>query len=284
MKKLCVMFLCLAITSYVYAYETIPYMFNNLIPYGISPDEVNEILIASNFITTGVEPESGTFYISQYPDPDLVWYYPLGMKWANLKFTTERIENLFKRDLSILYFSYQNDDEFKMMTIDSEVLGEAASDTGAESKWVYKFFFHNDELFAVSSVYKGDAAIEQYKERNPNNKYANPGYIMSTGLFERTLNGFKNKYGGFYNSKRVTLDPFATMNYGNYANASVNTSLSLYYLSYNNKNANFTVSYIDNYRITPIFLRFQNKKYESYFDIADVPAGIPVENGINKKQ
>ena len=49
MKKLLVMFLLVAMSISVHAYQTVPFMFNDLVPYGITPDEVNEILVASNF-------------------------------------------------------------------------------------------------------------------------------------------------------------------------------------------------------------------------------------------
>ena len=42
MKKLLVMFLFVAVSISAFAYETVPYMFHNMVPYGITPDEVNE--------------------------------------------------------------------------------------------------------------------------------------------------------------------------------------------------------------------------------------------------
>ena len=60
--------------------------------------------------------------------------------------------------------------------------------------------------------------VEEYKNRNPQNQYAHPGYIMSSGLFQRTLEGFQSKFGGFHNKRIITLDNFASMNYGNYGN------------------------------------------------------------------
>ena len=109
MKKLLMLFLLTAIS--VYGYEAIPYMFNNLIPYGISPDEVNQILIESNFASSEGEVVSGSFYVSTSPDPDLVWYNPQTVKWVNIKFTTNEVSDLFKRDSNLLYFSYQTEDE-----------------------------------------------------------------------------------------------------------------------------------------------------------------------------
>lgn len=272
MKKLLIVFLIAAVS--VYGYETIPYMFNDLVPYGISPDEVNQILVDSNFAAIEAEVISGSFYISQNPDPDLVWFNPQTLKWVNIKFTTNDISELFKRDSNLLYFSYQTEEEFKCMTIDAESIGDNVNPVGQDTKWAYKFFFHNDKLFAVSSRYQGDYGVEEYKNRNPQNQYAHPGYIMSSGLFQRTLDGFQLKYGGFHNKRTVTIDNFASMSYGNYGNKKANTSLSIYYASYNGRRINFLASYVDNFRILPLYYRFQNKTYENYFDVADIPVGI----------
>lgn len=282
MKKLLIIFLLTAIS--IYGYETVPYMFNGLVPYGISPDEVNQLLVESNFIVSEVEVFEGTFYVSQKPDPDLVWYNPQTLRWINIKFTTNDVSELFKRDSNLLYFSFQNTNEFKCMTITAEDIGENVSPVGQETKWAYKFFFHNDQLFAVSSRYQGDYILEEYKNRNPQNEYAHPGYIMSSGLFQRTIDGFRLKYGGFHNSRVVTLDDFATMNYGNYGNRAANTSLSIYYAGYNGRKINFLASYIDNFRIAPLYYRFQNKTYENYFDVADVPFGINSEFLIQRQE
>lgn len=282
MKKLLIVFLIAAVS--VYGYETIPYMFNNLVPYGISPDEVNQILVDSNFAAVEAEVLSGSFYISQCPDPDLVWFNPQTLKWVNIKFTTNDISELFKRDSNLLYFSYQTEEEFKCMTIDAETIGDDASPVGQDTKWAYKFFFHNDKLFAVSSRYQGDYGIEEYKNRNPQNQYAHPGYIMSSGLFQRTLDGFQLKYGGFHNKRVITLDNFASMSYGNYGNKAANTSLSIYYASYNGRKINFLASYIDNYRIIPLYYRFQNKTYENYFDVADIPVGIQPQKQVDEEE
>lgn len=277
MKKLLAISLFISMSIALHAYETIPYMFNDVVPYGVSPDEVNQILMSNSFITTEGQAVSGTFYISSYPDPDLAWYNPQTLKWVNIKFTTNDMADLFKRDLSLLYFNYTLDDEFKCMTITAENLSDDSTLAGKNTKWVYKFFFHNDKLFAVSSRYQGDGALEQYKQRNPDNEYANPGYVMSSGLFNRTLDGFKTKYGGFNNSLVKTLDDFASMYYGNYINKQADTSLSVFYAKYAMKNINFVASYVDNYRMRPIYYRFQNKIYEDVNDIADVPVGIPPE-------
>lgn len=275
MKKLLIMFLFAAVT--VYGYETVPYMFNGLVPYGISPDEANKILVESNFVSSEVEVVSGTFYVTPYPDPDFVWYNPQMAKWINIKFTSNDVSDLFKRDANLLYFSYQTEGEFKCMTVDAENIGSEASPVGQDTKWAYKFFFHNDKLFAISSRYQGDYGVEEYKNKNPQNQYAHPGYVMSSGLFQRTLEGFQLKYGGFHNKRTIMLDNFASMIYGNYANKSANTSLSVYYASYNGRRINFVASYVDNFRITPLFYRFQNKVYENYFDVADVPFGLQSE-------
>ncbi|WP_157150927.1 hypothetical protein [Brachyspira sp. SAP_772] len=277
MKKLLAISLFISMSIALHAYETIPYMFNNTVPYGISPDEVNEILMSNSFITTEGQAVSGTFYISSYPDPDLAWYNPQTLKWVNIKFTTNDISDLFKRDLSLLYFNYTLEGEYKCMTITAENLSEDSTLAGKNTKWVYKFFFHNNQLFAVSSRYQGDGALEQYKQRNPDNEYANPGYVMSSGLFNRTLDGFKLKYGGFNNSFVRTLDDFTSMYYGNYINGQADTSLSIFYAQYAMRNINFVASYVDNYRMRPIYYRFQNKVYEDVNDITDVPAGIPPE-------
>ena len=277
MKKLLVMFLLVAISICALAYETIPYMFNNMVPYGITPDEVNDILIASNFSSSAAEPISGTFYVSSYPDPDIVWYNPSTMDWLNIKFTTNDVSEIFKRDENVLYFNYILTNEFKCMTVRAENINEDATLAGKQTKWVYKFFFHRDILFAVSARYEGDYSVEEYKARNPNKEYAHPGFVMSRGLFDRTLGGFHTKYGGFHNSRSVTLDNFVSMSYGNYANKVANISLSVYYASYANKYINFLASYVDNYRMQPIANRFQKLYYENYFDFADVPVGIPPE-------
>ncbi|TXJ40135.1 hypothetical protein [Brachyspira pilosicoli] len=277
MKKLLAISLFISMSIALHAYETIPYMFNNSVPYGVSPDEVNQILMSNNFITAEGQAVSGTFYISSYPDPDLAWYNPQTLKWVNIKFTTNDMSDLFKRDLNLLYFNYKLDGEFKCMTITSENLSEDSTLAGKNTKWVYKFFFHNDELFAVSSRYQGDGALEQYKQRNPDNEYANPGYVMSSALFNRTLDGFKLKYGGFNNSLVRTLDDFTSMYYGNYINRQADTSLSVFYAKYAMRNINFVASYVDNYRMRPIYYRFQNKVYEDINDITDVPVGIPLE-------
>ena len=281
MKKLLITFLLAAVS--VYGYETIPYMFNDLVPYGASPDEVNQILVDANFAAVEVEVLSGSFYVSPYPDPDLVWYNPQMLRWVNMKFTTNDISELFKRDSNLLYFSYQTEDEFKCMTVDAETVGDNVNPVGQETKWAYKFFFHNDKLFAVSSRYQGDYIVEEYKNRNPQNQYAHPGYVMSSGLFQRTLDGFQLKYGGFHNKRTITVDDFASMVYGNYVNKMANTSLSVYYASYNGRKINFLASYVDNFRIAPIYYRFQNKAYESYFDVADTPVGIYSEEGMLQK-
>lgn len=281
MKKLLITFLLAAVS--VYGYETIPYMFNDLVPYGASPDEVNQILVDANFAATELEVLSGSFYVSPYPDPDLVWYNPQMLRWVNMKFTTNDISELFKRDSNLLYFSYQTEDEFKCMTVDAETVGDNVNPVGQDTKWAYKFFFHNDKLFAASSRYQGDYKVEEYKNRNPQNQYAHPGHIMSSGLFQRTLDGFQLKYGGFHNKRTITVDDFASMVYGNYVNKMANTSLSVYYASYNGRKINFLASYVDNFRIAPIYYRFQNKAYESYFDVADTPVGIYSEEGMLQK-
>ena len=277
MKKLLVMFLFVAVSISAFAYETVPYMFHNMVPYGITPDEVNEILMASNFSSAAAEPISGTFYVSKYPDPDLVWYNPRTMNWINVKFTTNDVSELFTRDSSILYFNYVVTNEFKCMVVRADNINDDATLAGKQTKWAYKFFFHEDKLFAVSAVYEGDYTLEQYKSRNEGKEYAHPGYVMSRGLFSRTLGGFHTKYGGFHNSRYSTFDDFTSMRYGNYMNQSANTSLAVYYATYGGKNINFVASYVDNFRMQPIANRFQKSYYENYFDFADVPVGIPPE-------
>ena len=277
MKKLLVMFLFVAVSISAFAYETVPYMFHNMVPYGITPDEVNEILMASNFSSAAAEPISGTFYVSKYPDPDLVWYNPHTMNWINVKFTTNDVSELFTRDSSILYFNYVVTNEFKCMVVRADNINDDATLAGKQTKWAYKFFFHEDKLFAVSAVYEGDYTLEQYKSRNEGKEYAHPGYVMSRGLFSRTLGGFHTKYGGFHNSRYSTFDYFTSMRYGNYMNQSANTSLAVYYATYGGKNINFVASYVDNFRMQPIANRFQKSYYENYFDFADVPVGIPPE-------
>lgn len=277
MRKLLVMFLMVAISISVFAYETVPYMFHDMVPYGITPDEVNEILMASNFSSAAAEPVSGTFYVSKYPDPDLVWYNPNTMNWMNIKFTTNDVSELFTRDENILYFNYIVTNEFKCMVVRADNISDDASLAGKETKWAYKFFFHEDKLFAVSAVYEGDYTLEQYKSRNQGNEYAHPGHVMSRGLFSRTLGGFNTKFGGFHNSRHTTFDDFTSMRYGNYMNKAANTSLAVYYAAYAGKNINFTVSYVDNFRMAPIVNRFQKSHYENYFDFSDVPVGIPPE-------
>ena len=277
MKKLLVMFLFVAVSISAFAYETIPYMFHEMVPYGITPDEVNEILMASNFSSAAAEPISGTFYVSKYPDPDLVWYNPTTMNWINVKFTTNDVSELFTRDSGILYFNFIVTNEFKCMTVRADNINDDATLAGKQTKWAYKFFFHEDKLFAVSAVYEGDYTLEQYKSRNEGNEYAHPGYVMSRGLFSRTLGGFHTKYGGFHNSRYSTFDDFTSMRYGNYMNQSANTSLAVYYATYGGKNINFVASYVDNFRMQPIANRFQKSYYENYFDFADVPVGIPPE-------
>lgn len=277
MRKLLVMFLFAAISISAFAYETIPYMFHNMIPYGITPDRVNEILMASNFSSAAAEPINGTFYVSKYPDPDLVWYNPHAMNWINVKFTTNDVSELFTRDENILYFNFTVSNEFKCMTVRADNINDHATLAGKETKWAYKFFFHEDKLFAVSAVYEGDFTLEGYKNANQDKEYAHPGYVMSRGLFSRTLGGFHMKYGGFHNSKHVTFDDFTSMRYGNYVNKAANTSLAVYYATYGGKNINFVASYVDNFRMAPIANRFQKSYYENYFDFADVPVGIPPE-------
>ena len=183
MKKLLVMFLFVAVSISAFAYETVPYMFHNMVPYGITPDEVNEILMASNFSSAAAEPISGTFYVSKYPDPDLVWYNPHTMNWINVKFTTNDVSELFTRDSGILYFNFIVTNEFKCMTVRADNINDDATLAGKQTKWAYKFFFHEDKLFAVSAVYEGDYTLEQYKSRNEGKEYAHPGYVMSRGLF-----------------------------------------------------------------------------------------------------
>lgn len=277
MKKLLVMFLFVAVSISAFAYETVPYMFHNMVPYGITPDEVNEILMASNFSSAAAEPVSGTFYVSKYPDPDLVWYNPQTMNWINVKFTTNDVSELFTRDENILYFNFIVTNEFSCMTVRSDAINDDATLAGKQTKWAYKFFFHENKLFAVSAVYEGDYTLENYKSRNEGNQYAHPGHVMSRGLFIRTLGGFHTKYGGFHNSRYSTFDDFTSMRYGNYANKAANTSLAVYYATYGGKSINFVASYVDNFRMQPIANRFQNLYYENYFDFADVPAGIPPE-------
>lgn len=275
MKKLLTILLSIFISINIYGYETIPYMFNKLIPYGISPDEVNEILISSNFTTAEVLPEVGTFYITTYyPDPDLVWYNPQTYRWYNVKFTTNDVSLIFKRDSKVSYFSYKTPEEFKCITIKGEDLSETTSLVGNESKWVYKFFFHNDELFAVTSQYQDPIAVENYKNKNKDNQYANPGFIIPNALFDRVINGFQTKYGGYHNASVITLDKFADMHYRNYRNKQTITSLNIYYTKYSSKNVNLTINYIDDYRMSPIANRFQRFIYEEYKDIADVPVDI----------
>ena len=284
MKQLLTIVLSIFITVNLYGYEPIPYMFNKLIPYGISPDEVNNILVSSNFTTAEILPEVGTFYVTTYyPDPDLVWYNPQTYKWYNIKFTTNDVSLLFKRDSKISYFSYKSDEEFKCITVRGEDLAENTSLVGTKSKWVYKFFFHNDELFAVTSQYQDNTAVENYKNKNKNNPHANPGFIIPRALFERVINGFQTKYGSPHNSTVITLDKYADMFYKNYRNRSSDTSLNLYYAQYSTKSINLTVSYIDDIRINPIAKRFQKFIYEKYEDIADVPVDIiSVINDPNK--
>ncbi|ANN64354.1 hypothetical protein SZ47_04585 [Brachyspira hyodysenteriae] len=277
MKKLLVMFLFVAVSISAFAYETVPYMFHNMVPYGITPDEVNEILMASNFSSAAAEPISGTFYVSKYPDPDLVWYNTHTMNWINVKFTTNDVSELFTRDSGILYFNYVLTNEFKCMIVRADNINDDATLAGKQTKWAYKFFFHEDKLFAVSAVYEGDYTLEQYKSRNEGKEYAHPGYVMSRGLFSRTLGGFHTKYGGFHNSRYSTFDDFTSMRYGNYINKAANTSLAVYYATYGGKNINFVASYVDNFRMQPIANRFQKSYYENYFDFADVPVGITPE-------
>lgn len=274
MKRLLIMFLSAVFTFTLYAYETVPLKFNNLVPYGISPDKVNEILVSSNFISQAVDAVSGTFYRSMYPDPDLVWYNIDTMNWINITFTTNDVSQIFMRDNTILYFAYTFPNEFKCIIIRGSDLNDDVSEAGKDTKWAYKFFFHNDKLFAISSRYEGNYTLKQYQERNPGKEYANPGFIMSSGLFERTLKGFQNKYGGFQNTKVITLNPFASMIYGNYSYGAARITLSLYYGTYMGKYINFVASYIDNYEMLPIARRFQNKVYENYFDVSDIPVGI----------
>ncbi|MBW5381630.1 hypothetical protein, partial [Brachyspira hampsonii] len=187
------------------------------------------------------------------------------------------VSELFTRDSGILYFNYVVTNEFKCMTVRADNINDDATLAGKETKWAYKFFFHEDKLFAVSAVYEGDYTLQQYKERNEGKEYAHPGYVMSRGLFSRTLGGFHTKYGGFHNSGYTTFDDFTSMRYGNYANSAANTSLAVYYATYGGKSINFVASYVDNFRMQPIANRFQKSYYENYFDFADVPVGIPPE-------
>ena len=41
---------------------------------------------------------------------------------------------------------------------------------------------------------------------------------------------------------------------------------------------------MDNFRITPLYYRFQNRTYENYFDVADIPVGIQSNIEINKTE
>lgn len=262
MKKILVAVLVVATSLSLYSYSDAPIKYLDIV-YGASPQEVNDKLIASNLITTAIEPEAGILYKSNYPDPDIIWYDNGMTDWINISFTTISADKLFTKDASISYFARPAAGEIKRITLSGANFStDANPPVGQNTLWVYSFYFYNDKLFAVSIKYEDDQALEAFKARNPNSPNANPGYIIPAGLLDRTLNGLHFKYGGFDRTAFFKLNKFTTLFYGNFKSERSDTSVSIYYGDYFNGKFNTTLCYIDDFRLTKIARRFQNLNYE----------------------
>ncbi len=280
MKKILSVLLIAATSLSLYSYSDAPIKYLDIV-YGATPQEVNDKLIASNLITTAIEPEAGILYKSNYPDPDIVWYDNQVTEWVNISFTTVSADQLFTKDASIFYFARPRAGEIKRITLSgANFSADSNPPVGQNTLWVYSFYFYNDELFAVSMKYENDLALEAFKARNPNNPNANPGYIIPGGLLDRTLNALHLKYGGFDKTFTSRLDKFTTLVYGNFESERTATSVSMFYGDYFNGKFNATLCYTDDFRLKKIADRFQNFSYEPNESIReDIPLDLDLNAG-----
>lgn len=262
-----------------YSFEAVPLKYWDIV-YGSTIDEVNEKLIASNIITAAIEPEQGTLYVSPYADPDFTWYNYALSDWINVSFTTRKIDELFTRDLSILYFSRPLDGEVKRITVRGSDLSLGTNPPlGQKTLWVYRFYFYNDKLFTVSARYENNTAIKRVKEVNTY-EHANPGYVVHKELFMRVSNLLYKKLGGFHRQKVMSLDEYTTLYYGGFEAPSRGTFVSIFYGQNFNGKFNLTLTFADNFYLNTIVKRFQKGSYEPGTTGNDVPMdlynGVPI--------
>lgn len=277
MKKLFVVCFLFSMILPAYSFDMIPFKYWNIV-YGSSIDDVNEKLVASNVISEAIEPEEGTLYVSGYADPDFTWYNYAVSEWINVSFTTRKIDELFTRDTSLLYFSRPMDGEVKRITVKgTNFTDDVNQPLGQATLWVYRFYFYQDKLFTVSARYENNTVIKRTKAI-ADYEYANPGYVMHDELFKRVSNLVHSKFGGFHRQRIQALDPYTTVYYGGFESPMVGTFVSVFYGENFNGRFNFTLTFADNFYLNMIAKRFQKESYEPGLKGSDVP--IELDNDI----
>ncbi|MEK6794835.1 MAG: hypothetical protein AABZ39_08670 [Spirochaetota bacterium] len=259
MKK--AMFLFLFACGMLVPYEPVYNGFMNVY-WGLSPQEVNDRLAATNFIKTKGEVERVEIYQSTYPDPDLVWFHPHLYRWMHLGFTA-RMDKLIKSDFTMRHLTQIESADFSRITFAKDALTTPNS-------WVYRFYFYKDRLFAVTLRFESEKMVNMFYERNPDKKSIHPGYPMPYFVFKENREQMFKKYGGFTTTFIKSFDQFCAQYYGYYYRDQVNTMMTSYYQKYYDNYVNYTVSYIDNHTLGSLFGKLQDRYYEGTAEKSDI--------------
>ncbi|MBI4977891.1 MAG: hypothetical protein HZC28_10425 [Spirochaetes bacterium] len=259
MKKI-VLFV-LAMCGSMFAYEPIYNGFLNVY-WGLNPDEVNDRLMATNFVTAKAVAENVEIYENAYPDPTLTWNNHIIHRWTQFSFSTQ-LEKLIKVDPTIRYLTLPGSKEFKCLTFKGTALSSSNS-------WVYRFYFHQDKLFAVSLRYESEQQIARYLNRNTEKKDIHPGYLVPRFIFEETRTRMQQKYGGFLDGLFRSFDQYAAKYYKEYYRESNNSMITSFHQEYYGNIINYTISYIDNYEMYTIYKKLQSRYYDGTDDRRDL--------------
>ncbi|MBI4977892.1 MAG: hypothetical protein HZC28_10430 [Spirochaetes bacterium] len=251
----------LTLTAALFSYDSIYNGFLNLY-WGLNPDEVNERLLATNFIKAKVNAERVEIYENSYPDPEIAWKNRMLSRWTHFSFSTN-LEALVKADPGIRYLTQVDINTFKRITLKGDMLQTPNS-------WVYRFYFYNNRLFAVSLRYENPDQVKAYHDRNPDKKSTHPGYRIPIFLFNENRESILHRYGGFGDAFFRSYDAFSGQYYGEYYRQANDTALSMYNMEEYGNFLNFTVSYVDNHELYRIYQRIQSRYYEGTADQQDI--------------
>ncbi len=257
MKYILSFLFSLFITSLLCAYELAPLSYYGL-SYGMSPQEVNDTLIASNFITEAAVAESGTFYRHYYSDPELVYYSTSKNEWFNMAFTTKPLSQLYVRDASISFPVSTTNGQFKRMIVKMGEQAQADADPDTIF-WTYRLYFDNERLFAISVRYEDETRLQEYMQLNPDKPTIHPGFAIKETLFDGVMLEIGKIYGGFQNVLLKQYNKIYNMSYNAYVSRRNRTEMTIYYGETLGKHLNFTISYIDSYLFQKITDDLQKK-------------------------
>lgn len=258
MKKV-IMLVC--VCGMLFPFEPVYNGFMNVY-WGLTPQEVNDRLAATNFIKTKTEAERVEIYQNFYPDPELVWFHPHLYRWMHLSFTTQ-MDKLVKSDFNIRHLTQIEGKDFSRISYSKDALTTPNS-------WAYRFYFYKDRLFAVTVRYESEKMVNSYYERNPDKKSIHPGYQIPYFVFKENRENMFKKYGGFTTTYIKSFDAYCAQKYGYFYRESVDTMMTAYYQEYYGNFVNYTVSYIDNFTLGTIFKKLQNRYYEGTAEKADL--------------